>query len=503
MRTLEETTRSKYDNERHNPPQSHSLFAELIRKLTAAHHSCTIITFNYDVGLDSALGVNLVAYGYCLDSQAGEKSWAQVPYLKLHGSLNWFLRLDHSGICAPDLLDTLSIRGYTEGRVFIRSNVLKDREHFAVEEAPVIVPPTWNKTSYYGRLKPVWRRAAQELSKAENVFVCGYSPIATDAYFRYLFALGAAGKTRIRTFTVFDPDPSGDLKKRFDDLLGQGANVEWEGSYFTGMIDYDSLPRPLRRTRRDGLWPARGPRNRSLHDPSTTPRPPVSATMKSVSPEVSRTPDVPPVSPPLDRIEQLFLELEDKIREYRPRDDLAPVEKAFRLAAELHKGQFRQSGEPYMVHPLMVAHILAGMRMDLVTIETGLLHDLVEDTRMTPDDIREGFGDEVAHCVDGVTKLSKLDIFNAEERQAESFRKMLLAMVDDIRVIIVKLADRLQNMRTLGYLNAERRAHVATETIEIYAPIAHRLGMGKVRGELEDLAFRHPDRVFVRIWRYA
>jgi guanosine-3',5'-bis(diphosphate) 3'-pyrophosphohydrolase len=155
-----------------------------------------------------------------------------------------------------------------------------------------------------------------------------------------------------------------------------------------------------------------------------------------------------------------------------------------------------------MVHPLMVAHILAGMRMDLVTIETGLLHDLVEDTRMTPDDIREGFGDAVAGCVDGVTKLSKLDIFNAEERQ-ESFRKMLLAMVDDIRVIIVKLADRLHNMRTLGYLNAERRAHVATETIEIYAPIAHRLGMGKVRGELEDLAFRHPDRVFVRIWRYA
>jgi len=215
--------------------------------------------------------------------------------------------------------------------------------------------------------------------------------------------------------------------------------------------------------------------------------------MKSVSPEVSPTPDALPVPPPLDRIEQLFQELETKIREYRPRDDLAPVEKAFHLAADLHKGQLRQSGEPYMVHPLMVAHILAGMRMDLVTIETGLLHDLVEDTRMTPDEIRKGFGDEVARCVDGVTKLSKLDIFNAEERQAESFRKMLLAMVDDIRVIIVKLADRLHNMRTLGYLSAERRAHVATETIEIYAPIAHRLGMGKVRGELEDLAFRHLD----------
>ena len=146
-----------------------------------------------------------------------------------------------------------------------------------------------------------------------------------------------------------------------------------------------------------------------------------------------------------------------------------------------------------MVHPLMVAHILADMRMDLVTIETGLLHDLVEDTRMTVEEIRKGFGEEVARCVDGVTKLSKLDIFSAEERQAESFRKMLLAMVDDIRVIIVKLADRLHNMRTLGYLSAERRERIARETIEIYAPIAHRLGMGKVRGELEDLAFQHLD----------
>ncbi len=222
--------------------------------------------------------------------------------------------------------------------------------------------------------------------------------------------------------------------------------------------------------------------------------PPVSATIKVVSPEVSSVTEATPPSPPVDRIEQLFQELDAKVREYRPRDDLSGLDKAFHTAAEFHKGQLRQSGEPYMVHPLMVAHILVRhMRMDLVTIETGLLHDLVEDTRMTPDEIRKGFGDEVARCVDGVTKLSKLDVFNAEERQAESFRKMLLAMVDDIRVIIVKLADRLHNMRTLGYLSPERRAHVATETIEIYAPIAHRLGMGKVRGELEDLAFRHLD----------
>jgi len=212
-----------------------------------------------------------------------------------------------------------------------------------------------------------------------------------------------------------------------------------------------------------------------------------------VSPELSSSSQVPPVVPPPDRIEQLFQELEDKVREYRPRDDLSFMEKAFRTAAEFHKGQLRDSGEPFMVHPLMVAHILAGMRMDLVTIETGLLHDLVEDTRMTAEEIRAGFGEEVARCVDGVTKLSKLDVFSAEERQAESFRKMLLAMVDDIRVIIVKLADRLHNMRTLGYLSSDRRERIARETIEIYAPIAHRLGMGKVRGELEDLAFRHLD----------
>jgi guanosine-3',5'-bis(diphosphate) 3'-pyrophosphohydrolase len=212
-----------------------------------------------------------------------------------------------------------------------------------------------------------------------------------------------------------------------------------------------------------------------------------------VSPELSSPPQVPPVSPPPDRIEQLFHELEAKIREYRPRDDFSSIEKAFRTACDLHQGQLRDSGEPFMVHPLMVAHILAGMRMDPVSIETGLLHDLVEDTRMTVDEIRKGFGEEVARCVDGVTKLSKLDIFSAEEREAESFRKMLLAMVDDIRVIIVKLADRLHNMRTLGYLSAERRERIARETIEIYAPIAHRLGMGKVRGELEDLAFRHLD----------
>jgi len=192
-----------------------------------------------------------------------------------------------------------------------------------------------------------------------------------------------------------------------------------------------------------------------------------------------------------DQVEQLYSELEQKIRMLRPKDDVAGIEKAYRVAAEAHKGQTRDSGEPYMVHPLHVAHILADMQMDLVCIETGLLHDTVEDTRVKLEDIKKEFGDEVARCVDGVTKLSKLHLYSREERQAESVRKMLLAMVTDIRVVLVKLADRLHNMRTLGSLSRERQERIAQETLEIYAPIAHRLGMGKVRGELEDLSFKY------------
>jgi GTP pyrophosphokinase len=191
--------------------------------------------------------------------------------------------------------------------------------------------------------------------------------------------------------------------------------------------------------------------------------------------------------------EQDFEELLALVREARPKDDLAPIEKAYRFASQYHAGQTRASGEPYMSHPVAVSKILAGMRMDVVSIETGLLHDVVEDTSVTTADVQKNFGDEVARCVDGVTKLSKINFFSAEDRQAESYRKMLLAMVNDIRVIIVKLADRLHNMRTLDSLSPERRERIARETLEIYAPIAHRLGMGKVRGELEDLAFRHLD----------
>jgi GTP pyrophosphokinase len=188
-----------------------------------------------------------------------------------------------------------------------------------------------------------------------------------------------------------------------------------------------------------------------------------------------------------------FEQLIASLREARPKDDLAPIAKAYEFAAQYHAGQLRASGEAYMSHPLAVARILAGMRMDVVSIETGLLHDIVEDTTVTTADIQKNFGEEVARCVDGVTKLSKINFFSAEDRQAESYRKMLLAMVNDIRVIIVKLADRLHNMRTLGSLSPERRERIARETLEIYAPIAHRLGMGKVRGELEDLAFQYLD----------
>jgi GTP pyrophosphokinase len=190
-------------------------------------------------------------------------------------------------------------------------------------------------------------------------------------------------------------------------------------------------------------------------------------------------------------VEALYQQLEGKIRAARPADDLTALRDAYLFASSLHKDQFRRSGEPYMVHPLAVAGLLAGMNMDLVALQTGLLHDVVEDTTVSLDEIRNRFGAEVAHCVDGVTKLTKLQFYSQEERQAESVRKMLLAMVGDIRVILVKLADRLHNMRTLDSLPRDRQQRIAQETLEIYAPIAHRLGMGKVRGELEDLSFRY------------
>jgi GTP pyrophosphokinase len=202
---------------------------------------------------------------------------------------------------------------------------------------------------------------------------------------------------------------------------------------------------------------------------------------------------VPPVLSPAAELDVTFEALKAQVRQYRPNDDLGPLERAYAFASANHKLQVRDSGEAYMTHPLAVARILAEMRMDVVCLVTGLLHDVVEDTSVTIEEIEKNFGKEVANCVNGVTKLTKLDFLSSEDRQAESFRKMLLAMTDDIRVIIVKLADRMHNMRTLGCLSADRKERIARETLEIYAPIAHRLGMGRVRGELEDLAFQHLD----------
>ena len=186
-----------------------------------------------------------------------------------------------------------------------------------------------------------------------------------------------------------------------------------------------------------------------------------------------------------------FEGLLDKVRSYSPDADVELLRRAYVFSALEHKGQVRHSGEPYLIHPLEVADLLADMKLDVVAVSAGLLHDVVEDTLTTPERIRELFGPEIAHVVEGVTKLSASPFSSSEERQAESFRKMLLAMVDDIRVILVKLADRLHNMRTLHHLPEERRIKVAQETLDIYAPIASRLGMSKVKNELEELSFRY------------
>jgi GTP pyrophosphokinase len=186
-----------------------------------------------------------------------------------------------------------------------------------------------------------------------------------------------------------------------------------------------------------------------------------------------------------------FEDLLEKVRAYSPDADVELLRRAYVFSAFEHRGQVRHSGEPYLIHPLAVADFLADMKLDVVAIAAGLLHDVVEDTLTTIDRIRELFGPEVAHVVEGVTKISAIRFSSSEERQAENFRKMLLAMVDDIRVILVKLADRLHNMRTLGHLPDDKRIATAEETRDIYAPIANRLGMSKVKNELEELSFRY------------
>src|SRR6478736_692313 len=190
-----------------------------------------------------------------------------------------------------------------------------------------------------------------------------------------------------------------------------------------------------------------------------------------------------------------FRDLMKRMQENRPQDDLTIIKKAYDYSLKHHDGQTRASGEPYLVHPLEVALVLAEMKMDPVAVAAGLLHDSVEDTSVTIGDIEKEFGEQVAHLVEGVTKISKIDFATREEQQAENLRKMMLAMIDDIRVILIKLADRLHNMRTLEHLPPDRQQKIAKETLEIYGPIAHRLGMGKIRGELEDLGFKYLDPI--------
>ncbi|MCS7023239.1 MAG: bifunctional (p)ppGpp synthetase/guanosine-3',5'-bis(diphosphate) 3'-pyrophosphohydrolase [Bryobacteraceae bacterium] len=210
--------------------------------------------------------------------------------------------------------------------------------------------------------------------------------------------------------------------------------------------------------------------------------------------------DVAPLAPGevapwlVAEVAEAYERLERKVRAVpRPAEDFAALRKAFEHAAYWHRNSKRKNGDPYILHPIAVAEILAEDSLDLVCLQTALLHDVVEDEKVKIEDVRRIFGEEVARCVDGVTKLGRLKHANREERQVESLRKMLLAMTKDLRVIIVKFADRLHNLYTLEALPRDRQERIAAETLEIYVPIAHRLGMGKIRVKLEDLAFQYLD----------
>ncbi len=204
--------------------------------------------------------------------------------------------------------------------------------------------------------------------------------------------------------------------------------------------------------------------------------------------------------------EELYQKLIQMIRRYHPSDDISMIEKAYHIADHAHKGQLRKSGEPYIIHPLCVCIILAELELDKETIIAGMLHDVVEDTVMSSKDIADQFGEEVALLVDGVTKLTQLNyVADKVEVQAENLRKMFLAMAKDIRVILIKLADRLHNQRTMQYQTPEKQREKSTETLDIYAPIADRLGISKVKVELDDLAFRYlePDMYYNLVTRIA
>lgn len=186
-------------------------------------------------------------------------------------------------------------------------------------------------------------------------------------------------------------------------------------------------------------------------------------------------------------IEQLL----SRLQAYQPEADLGMVRKAYEFSVRAHEGQTRRSGEPYVKHPVAVAGVLTSLKTDVTAIVAGLLHDTLEDTVATVDELQREFGQEVVHLVDGVTKIGKITFRSSEERQAENFRKMVLSMADDIRVVIIKLADRLHNMRTLEHLKESKRHEIAKETLEIYAPLANRIGIGWVKNELEDLCLKH------------
>src|ERR1035441_3915394 len=215
---------------------------------------------------------------------------------------------------------------------------------------------------------------------------------------------------------------------------------------------------------------------------------------QALAAEVPTAPPSPPgdsqlavrdLKPPLSQrsIDERFAALLKQVHANRPSEDVSLIRKAWEFCVQHHAGQMRASGEPYIIHPLEVAEVLAEMKMDATAIAAGLLHDAVEDTPATSEEIEKQFGDQVAHIVEGVTKIDKIQFANREDRQAENVRKMLLAMVSDVRVVLIKLADRLHNMRTLEHLQPDRQEAIARETQDIYAPLAHRLGMGQVRGE--------------------
>jgi len=188
-----------------------------------------------------------------------------------------------------------------------------------------------------------------------------------------------------------------------------------------------------------------------------------------------------------------YEDIAEKVERWHPEDSVGMIQRGYVVSAKYHKGQLRMNGEPYLTHPLEVANILAEMKHDAVTVTAGLLHDVLEDTLIHPDELRKQFGEDVFLLVDGVTKITKMGLLSRQQKEAETFKKMLSAMFQDIRVLFVKLADRLHNMRTLQHLTPDRRERISLETLELYAPMAHRLGMAKVRGELEDLSFSFLD----------